>query len=190
MFVLEWFFLILIRLVLILAGLVVVPLALPFREMGTSVSDGRRIVVLPKWAWLWSNDFDGAQGDKRGWWKEHAPFGLGAAHWFSMFVWLAIRNPVNNLRRTDWYSCPVSECDIWFAGKETVEDKPGMTGWQFVTAEHFKSESQWHGFYLVHPWTGFHAFVIRVGFKIKPSHEGTLEPRKGFTVRINPWKSI
>lgn len=191
MFILNWLFLFLIRLVLIVLGFIVVPVALLFPQAGTSVSDGRPIMVLPGWAWVWSNDFDGALGDKRGWWDANAPFGLGAHHFLSKFVWLAFRNPVNNLRRTDWFSCPVSSCFIDYAGSSVVEDKPGMGGWQFVTAEHERTEKTWHGFYWVHEWNAERAFVIRLGFKIKPDHEVMAgEPPKGFTIRLNPWKSI
>lgn len=191
MFILQWLFLIALRLVLIVAGLVVVPIALLFETSGTSVSDKRPIIVLPKWAWLWSNDFDGATGDKRGWWDKHAPFGLGAYNFFSKFIWLAVRNPVNNLRRTDWFSCPVAQCYIDFEGELIVEDRPGMGGWQFVTAEHMRTEKTWHGFYWVHEWSRERALVVRLGFKIKPEHEDMhREPPKGFTVRVNPWKKI
>lgn len=191
MFVLEWLFLIAFRLVLIVLGLFVVPVALLFTRGGTSVSDGRPIEILPDWAWLWSNDFDGTLGDKRRWWDVHAPFGLGAHHFFSKFIWLAVRNPVNNLRRTSMFSCPVDMCYIDFAGKATVEDKPGMGGWQFVQAEHARTEQVWSGFYWVHEWSATRALVVRVGFKIKPSHDESVgEPPKGFTVRLNPWKKL
>lgn len=190
MFIVGWFLRALLHIVLAAVGIVVVPIALLFKTSGTSVSDGRPIIVLPDWAWLWSNDFDGALGDKRGWWDAHAPFGLGAHHFFSMFVWLAIRNPVNNKRRTSWFACPVADCYVDYAGDFEVEDKPGKTGWQFVEAEHERTEQVWRGFYLVYPWNAERALVLRLGFKIKPSHADTNEPPKGFTFRINPWKAI
>lgn len=190
MFILGWIVRLLASAVLALIGLFVVPVALLFKTSGTSVSDGRPIIVLPEWAWLWSNDFDGALGDKRGWWDAHAPFGLGAHHFVSMFWWLAIRNPVNNRRRLNWFSCPVAKCYIDYDGDYDVEDKPGKAGWQFVTAEHQRTEQTWHGFYLVYPWNETRALVVRLGFKIKPSHEDTQEPPKGLTFRLNPWKEI
>lgn len=190
MFVFTWLFMLLARLVLIAAGLVVVPLALPFAGWGHSVDDRRYIRVLPRWAWLWSNDFDGSLGDKRGWWDAHAPFGLGASHWFSQFWWLAIRNPVNNLRRTAWGSCPVSECLIWYSGLRDVADKPGQYGWQLVTAVHRTTGKKWRGFYLAWELTPHRAFVVRLGFKIAPRHENSGEPPKGFTFKINPWKAV
>src|SRR5690554_1981626 len=66
----QWLFLLFFRLLGIISGLVIVAIAIPFRKEGVSLSDGRKIVNLPKWAWLWGNDFDGLLGDKRGWWEE------------------------------------------------------------------------------------------------------------------------
>lgn len=190
MFLLEWLFLALVRVALTAAGLVVVPLALPFRDWASSASDGRPITVLPRWAWLWSNDFDGTEGDKRGWWHSNAPFGLGAHHWFSRFWWLAIRNPVNNLRRTSLGSCPVDECYIYWWGDFKVADKPGMGGWRLSEAKHRVTGKRWRGFYLVRQWNDSRALVVRLGFKIEPWHENSGEPPKGFTFKLNPWKAI
>lgn len=52
----------------------------------------------PRWAWIWDNDEDGVDPD---WYR--------AAHptWsppFREFMWTAIRNPVNNLRRVSGVS--------------------------------------------------------------------------------------
>lgn len=190
MFLFQWLLVLSVRLVLIVTGLVVVPVALPFRDWGSSVSDGRPITVLPQWAWIWSNDFDGTLGDKRGWWDKNAPFGLGAAHLFSQFWWLAVRNPANNFRRTRLGSCPVKDCFIHFKGNFKVSDKPGMGGWRFTKAIHRQTGQKWFGFYLVHQWNGTRAFVVRIGYKIEPWHELSNEPPKGFTFKINPWKAI
>lgn len=190
MFLIQWLVVLTVRLLLIATGFVMVPLALPFREWSTSVMDNRRIWTLPLWAWLWSNDFDGTMGDKRGWWDAHAPFGLGAKHWFSQFVWLAIRNPANNFRRTKLGSCPVQECFIAFKGDFRVSDKPGMGGWRFIWAKHRDTSRKWYGFYLVKQWSETRALVVRLGFKIEPWHENAGEPPKGFTFKINPWKAI
>lgn len=125
----QWAWLIIARVLGIITGLVMVPVAIPFRVAGVSGSDGRPIVNLPGWAWLWGNDFDGLQGDKR-----------------------------------------------------------DMDGWQFVWSE--QDGRRWYGFYLVHCWSPTRAFVVRFGFKIKPEHQGKMEPRKGLTFKINPFKAI
>lgn len=184
----QWSWLILARLVGIVTGLVMVALAIPFRVPAVSLSDGRQIVNLPRWAWLWGNDFDGLLGDKRGWWAENTPFGAPADSFLAMYWWAAIRNPANNMRFLDAFSAPVIGSKISYYGRYTVEDKPGMGGWQFVTAEH--GARRWYGFYLVYEWGKSRAFVVRLGFKIKPSHAGTYEPAKGLTFKVNPFKAI
>lgn len=205
---LELFLLLVVRVALILVGLPVVAIAIPFAQLGLSVSDGRTILNLPRWAWLFGNDYDGLLGDKRFWWRDNCDalvlFGLrpllrrlGVAldplpvdSWLACFWWAAIRNPVNNLRLVRGFNCPVSECVIRFLGASVVEDKPGYSGWQFVAARHAGGRSRWYGFYLVHQWNTSRAFVLRLGYKIKPEHEGSDEPGKGMTFKINPFKAI
>lgn len=177
------------NIVLILLGLIVVAIALPFREADNSLSDGRPIVNLRTWAWLWGNDFDGALGDKRGWWAAHTPFGLPVDHFVSMYWWLAIRNPANNKRRVSLFSAPIVGSTITYVGNYNVADRPGQGGWQFVKLVDRKGRC-YYGFYLVLQYSNTRAFVIRLGFKIKPDHQGTAELAKGMTVRVNPWKSI
>lgn len=205
---LQWAVLLVVRVVLIVVGLPVVAAAIPFAVPGLSVSDLRPIVNLPRWAWLFGNDYDGLQGDKRGWWDANCDaavlFGLlpllrrlgvpldplTKTHWLARWWWAAVRNPVNNLRLVPGFNCPVSECVIRFLGTAVVEDKPGYCGWQFVAARHAGGRSRWYGFYLVHQWNTSRAFVLRLGYKIKPEHEGSDEPGKGMTFKINPFKAI
>jgi len=184
----QWSWLILARLAGIMTGLAVVALALLFRAPSVSLSDGRHIVNLPRWAWLWGNDFDGLLGDKRGWWAENTPLGWPVDSFAAMYWWAAIRNPANNMRFLHAFSAPIIGSKITHRGRYVVEDKPGMGGWQFVIAEN--DGKRWYGFYLVHEWSSTRAFVIRLGFKIKPEHAGKNEPRKGLTFKINPFKAI
>lgn len=175
-------------------GLIVVAIALPFRTFGNSVSDGRKIINLPSWAWLWGNDFDGVLGDKRGWWEAHTPFGWPVTSFMAMYWWLAIRNPANNMRRVSLFSAPIVGSTITYIGDRNVADRPGEGGWQFVKlVSHntlHKKGRCYYGFYSVWQYSETRAFVIRMGFKIKPDHQGTAELAKGMTTRINPWKSI
>lgn len=184
----QFLFLFLSNIVLVLLGFVIVAIAIPFRVGDFSESDGRRIVNLPKWAWLWGNDYDGLLGDGRGWWAENTPFGVAVDSYLAMYVWAAFRNPANNKRLTSWYQAPIVGSDITYKGQYTVEDKPGMGGWQFVKAVH--SGKSYYGFYLVHEWSLTRAFVIRFGYKVKPLHAGSNEPAKGFTTKVNLFKAI
>ena len=195
--------LILLRIVLIVAGLVVVPIALPFRVTDASTAKPFTeqpgtwvLVTLPRWAWLWSNDRDGAMGDERGWWHANAPFGLGADHWFSQLVWLAYRNPANNARFTRFMGCPVTECSYEFVGDAVVKDKPGLGGTRFLVATHKETGRRYFGFYGVKTWSDERALVVQIGFKGEPSdwaedYTGDESRQwKGLTCEINPWKNI
>lgn len=184
----EWLWLICVTIVTTLAGLLVVAVGVFFPTPDYSKSDGRPIVNLPRWLWLWGNDFDGLDGDKRGWWAENTPFGWPVHGKLARWWWAAVRNPVNNLRLLKAFSCPVADCAISSKGNPVVEDKPGLGGWQFVTAS--VGKKKWHGFYFVHELTPSRAFVVRAGFKIKPEHQGSDEPPKGYTFKVNPWKEI
>jgi hypothetical protein len=186
---LQWAFCLAANIVLDGMGLVIVAIALPFRKEGVSVSDGRKIINLPRWAWLWGNDFDGVLGDKRGWWAENTPFGWDVNGYMAMYWWTAIRNPANNMRRVSLFSAPIIGSEITYNGYFTVEDDRGGDGWQFVKLVSQKGRS-YYGFYWVKEYqiVQDRAFVIRMGFKIKPSHAGSQEQPKGMTTRINPWK--
>lgn len=205
---LQWVALALMRGALLVVGLLVVAVAVLFAVPSVSLIDGRPIFNLPRWAWLWGNDFDGLDGDKRAWWAANCdalvfwgllpwlrakgvPLGsLPVTSWLARWWWAAIRNPVNNLRLVPWLGCPVSECDIAFLGDYTVEDKPGQGGWQFVRATLRGGRSRWYGFYAVRVTSATTAAVLRLGFKVKPAHQDSNEPAKGMTFKVNPAKDI
>lgn len=206
--VLQWSVLLVARVAAIALGLPVVAVAVLSPVPGLSVSDGREILNLRRWAWLWGNDFDGLDGDKRGWWADNCDglvlFGLlpllrrvglpvprvPVTSWLARFWWAAVRNPANNMRQLALFSCPVSECELAYLGQPLVEDKPGKGGWQFVVARRYGGSNLWCGFYLVRELTATRAFVIRLGFKIRPEHQGSGEPAKGLTFKLNPWKQL
>lgn len=183
----QWVFLLACNIVTDLVGLFVVAIAIPFKVDDISKGDGRKIVNLPRWAWLFGNDYDGLLGDKRGWWAENTPFGWPVDHFVSMYTWAALRNPVNNMRLTNLFSAPVQGSTITFKGKEHIRDDKDSAGWQFVTTEN--SGKKWFGFYLVYLWSDTRAFVIRLGFKAEPKDAGSTE-RQGMTTKVNPWKAI
>lgn len=198
----QWLLLFPVRVALILIGLVVVPLAMPLLVTEgppvpfTQAPGNWQFKRLPGWAWLWSNDRDGAVGDKRGWWHLNAPFGFGAYHPLSMFVWLALRNPANNMRFTRWLGCPVTECDYRYWGDENVEDRPGEGGRRLLLATHKKTGRRYYGFYGVWQWSTTRAVVIQIGFKGEPKdwaedYTGDLSRQwAGMTFEINLFKDI
>jgi hypothetical protein len=204
--ILQWLFLLASNIVLGLVGLFAVLLGLFFLVDGKSLSDGRNIKNLPKWLHIFGNDYDGSLGDKRNWWNDNCDSGvlfgllpilrkrfsgipvLTKHSWLSQYWWLAIRNPVNNKRTYPLWQAPVKGSTITHKGDYTVEDKVGRGGWQFVVTE--QAGRSWYGFYLVHEWNKTKCAVIRMGFKVKPSHQGTDEDAKGMTTKVSLWKSL
>lgn len=186
-----------------LLGLVVVPLALPFRRyIGeprpfTQYPDAGywRLVRLPSWALWWDNIYDGLLGDKRGWWENYCRknYVHGADHWYSMFQWAAIRNPAN------YWSRMVTGCDVrsvsLLAGQPVVdEDNPG---WHFLLAVDAKGSSFYYlGFNF--PWwfDKTHAVFGRFGWKLKLTHDGMSPDApeqdriRASVYRVSFWKAI
>lgn len=198
----QWLLLFPVRVVLILVGLVVVPLAMPLLVTEgppvpfTQAPGNWQFKRLPAWAWLWSNDRDGAVGDKRGWWHLNAPFGLGAYHPLSMFIWLALRNPANNMRFTSWLGCPITECDYIYWGDQSVEDRPGEGGCRLLMATHKRTGRRYYGFYGVWQLSAERAVVVQLGFKGEPKdwlEDYSKDPSRqwaGMTFEINLFKDI
>ncbi|MCS4310266.1 hypothetical protein M2397_000541 [Pseudomonas sp. BIGb0381] len=184
----QWVFLLACNIVTDLIGLFIVAIAIPFRVDDFSKSDGRPIVNLPRWAWLFGNDYDGLQGDRRGWWAENTPFGWKVDSFMAMWWWAAVRNPVNNMRFVKLWQAPIKGSTVTHIGDYTVRDHPGEAGWQFVTTEN--GGKHWYGFYLVHQWSDTRAFVIRLGFKVQPDDAGTDGEPVGMTTKINFYKAI
>lgn len=183
----QWLFLFACNLVFFVLGLVLVAVGIPFRVAGTSLSDGRPIVDLPRWLFPWGNAYDGLQGDKRGRWAASTPFGWAVDSFGAMYTWAALRNPANNMRLLAPFYCPVGECAITGYGQDVVKDSPGQAGWQFVVAK--RGWRRWYGFYFVHQWNDTRAFVVRLGFKITVADNGGTE-LIGETVKVDVWKSI
>ena len=210
--ILTWLFtslgIFLLGLPITLLGPLMVALALPFRivhhETDTPFTDPstvpgtHRLVTLPGWARLWDNIFDGAEGDKRGWWNTYClkNYKLSARSFYSMWQWLAIRNPDNYWSRVIT-GCDVSRCDITLlAGQPNVDE--GHPGWHFLCATDRETGRQYHylGFVFFPYADKTHYILGRFGWKIKLSHNGTspeADPTdrfKGSVFRVSFWKSV
>lgn len=184
----QFIWLLVANIVLDIVGLFAVAIGIPFRVAGVSLSDGRPITNLPKWLWIFGNDYDGLLGDKRLWWAANTPWGLPVDSYIPMYTWAALRNPVNNMRLMDMFSAPVVGSTITYKGQAHVRDDIDSAGWQFVTTEN--NGKKWYGFYAVYLWPNkTHACVLRFGFKVEPSDAGSTE-RQGMTTKITPYKSI
>ena len=187
----QWVLLLACNIITDILGLVVVAVAIPFRVPDISKSDGRAIVNLPSWAWLFGNDYDGLLGDKHGTWAASTPFGLPVDSFISMYTWAALRNPVNNMRLVSLWSCPLSKCVATFSGQGYVRDDPNFTGWQFVTTKLAAGGwRRWYSFYWVHAWSETRCLVVRFGFKVNPLDDFAQEDDAGMTTKINFYKAM
>ncbi len=165
---LTWPLWIVIRLTAIILGLFIVALALPFRtEKPVTNPDeqaypSRKIVHLPKWAWLWDNDAEGMMS-----WMDEWPemcWNGKPDSFLSMWQWAAWRNPANNMRFVRGLALYVPDTKEWnFWGDTKVDDKDYVNGkgWNFIYAR---------GKYF--PYYGFNwvgdKYYTQLGHKVEP----------------------
>lgn len=183
-----WLVILAARIIMILLGFLVVPVAL----YGIKIPDNPaewRLIRLPAWALPWDNIKDGVLGDKRfHYWKEGDQFPalIEDSPYLKALYWLAVRNPANYFSRfLRGIGCPVDQCTvILLAGVELVRPSVGAYGWQFVKAD--GPVFNYWGFYWATPhWT------VRLGHKIEPRHNGKdfsadpLKAWKGVTFKVN-----
>lgn len=191
----------------IFVGPFLVAVALPFRK---AYPVTRRpflqfpgeweLVTLPNWMRWWGNEFDGALGDKRGWWDNYCRenYSKPCTAFRSMWQWLAIRNPANYLGR-NVCGIDVTQYDFWkLAGDDVVEEEPGKWQWQFLVGSKQDSGVTVHRLFCVFPWwfDQAHAVMIDIGWKIALKHnlvtaESPVADRfKGTVFCISPWKAL
>lgn len=198
------FGLFLLQIPLILIGIVVVAVLIPFRK--TDETTKKLFTEYPiggywefsNFGTWWGNPFDGLLGDKRGWWdNECRKKERTCRNYFSMWLWAAVRNPVNYFSRCV-AGVDVSRCVITkLAGKDVVEADTGLPGWQYLLATRDDGK-QYHRFFteIPYPFSKRHMLMIDIGWKIKLSHNGTTpdaRPQdrfKGDVFTISLWKSV
>ena len=145
-------------------------------------------VHLPKWAWYFDNDRDGARGDHRGWyWMEYIPDYPDA---FKYWFWLAIRNPANNFKRYVLGFDIRKETIRTIYGDNYVRDDFESAGFQLVKAGH-----RYHLYWVKRYSESDRALVIELGNKFQVRHNGAVYESehkyfKGFTFEVNFWKDI
>lgn len=193
-----WVILMALRLIMIVIGFAVVPVALRRRYEADSPRpkgtwDAWEFIRLPKWAWFWDNERDGCLGDNRGNYRfEQSPEWLRKSEFWLAFNWLAIRNPANNFSRFT----PLIACDMQDAtcttlqGQDHVRDKVGEEGFRFVRAIGKWKIPYW-GLYWVSDFRiKDRNLVIRIGHKMDVfdnDQDYSADPQKawkGMTFRI------
>lgn len=185
------------KLVLAAIGLVIVPILLPFRKIDESTRLASGWVFSNIFGWF-GNPFDGLYGDKRGDWITMCRMaGRDPYGYWSMWLWAAVRNPVNSWSRVV-AGCDVSRCEItkvW--GHDLVIEEPGKGGIQYLVATRDDGK-QYFRFFAVIPWLAdpSHAVMLDVGWKIKLSHAGTTpdatpnDRYKGLVFTASLWKTL
>ena len=122
-------------------GLFVVPAALQFAR---PVHNGERwLMRLPSWALWFDNVYDGADGDRRNWWRDNcsteAWFGwfpeLKNTDFLARYWWMAIRNPINNFKR----NIAGADCTLlkvimqYHIGTKLIDADKGSRGLSFIS---------------------------------------------------------
>jgi hypothetical protein len=174
------------KIVAVLLGLVAVAVALPFAYSASppalpatvqrSIYPGWSYLRLPVWAdWLWGNDKYGAMGN---WlWRDRDPL----SYW-AQYVWLALRNPANNLQRYSLFRFDTDPARVRCWGDLRVDDVAGLAGWQLVSCG-------WRaGFYWIMPWARERCLRVRLGYKIDAA--ASTPTSAALSVLVNPWANF
>lgn len=172
-----------VKILAALLGLFVVAIALPFAHqadppalpstVSRHTAPGWRFIRLPAWAdWCWGNDKYGAEGN----WFWH-----GKTFW-RRYVWLALRNPANNLQRYRWFRFDTDPDRVRHVGSTAVDDVAGLAGWQ-VAWQGLRA-----GLYAIAPLTKDRCLRIRLGYKINPASDAPSSA--AFSFLINPWANF
>lgn len=200
-----WLFQFIIQLAGIVAGVIVVPVALLFVNDSQKPTTHKSnldsewwLRTLPTWAKWWDNKIDGTLGDDDyRWASRDIPFGWKNTSFLGQYWWMAIRNPFNYFKRFI-LGCDVRKYKVRkLSGQDYVRDDLLSTGWQFLKCG--KGILTYYTFYGVWKWRGSdtRAVVIQLGNKFDLQDntkvyapEQEYKYFKGFTFEINPFKDI
>jgi hypothetical protein len=135
---LLWVPFMVLKAVLILAGLIIVPIALLTQRMGLH-QDGADHEHWPDLFWLWGNDEEQCPD----WWLDRAANGKEnkVAGWFPRFWWYAIKNPANNMRflfkdvegfqeDSNWPSNWTMEAPVMLRNGQAMAYRYRWSGWK------------------------------------------------------------
>lgn len=164
------------RSALVVVGLFIIPVAYYFRV-------GDR---FPKWAWIWGNDSDSIFGPP---W-----FNLGFFSFRNCYIWTAIRNPVNNMRRVPAFNVDSSVMRYAiFGDRDTPCPKlsrvTGKPIWH-LTLVH-QNRLYYPSFWLIYAYSETRHFRIRLGWKCSP--DWICRPKRiresvGLTFQLLPFR--
>ena len=175
------FFLALVGLPIMLLGFLLVAVGLPFRKSYPETikpftqfpERGHWMLVdLPSWLKPWSNPFDGALGDKRGWWANER--NGEQASLLSMWLWMAVRNPANYWNRVIT-GVDVSRCKIArvYGNADEIIEEPGVSNWHVLKATR-DDGATFYRLWIVwaYPFRPDKSLNIDLGWKLKLEDNG------------------
>lgn len=175
------FLLAIVGLPVTLIGLPLVAIGLPFRRSYPETmrpfsqypEHGQWMLIdLPSWLKPWSNPFDGALGDKRGWWANER--GGKPASYLSMWLWMAVRNPANYWSRV-MTGVDVSRCKIERVkgNADVIIEEPGVSNWHVLKATRDDGKT-FYRLWIVwaYPFRPDKSLNIDLGWKLKLEDNG------------------
>jgi len=180
--IITWIIMLVLRLVMVLSGVIMTAIAIPFRKEYPSDRAHSwvdwKLIDLPRWAYLWGNRHDGCLGDIRGQYAHNqSPEWMRKYPSILAYYWLAFRNPANNFSRfTPILACDMSKAIcVTLRGQDLVKDKTGLEGYQFVRAQDPKG-IPYYGLYFVSKFRIFgKALRIRIGYKVSVANNNYVE---------------
>lgn len=183
---------------LVILGWFVVPVALLFAQ---PVHNGERwLMRLPSWALWFDNIYDGADGDKRNWWRDNcsteAWFGwfpdLKNTDFMARYWWLAFRNPLNNWKRNiAGADCTLLKVKkLLHFGTKLIDADSGSRGVSFIAF----NRGVW-AFELAFDYGNGRGFYAQIGHKVSIADLTKYKPddlkrMKGVTFELNPYKTF
>ncbi len=143
---------------------------------------------------FWDNPFDGALGDSYGDWNRIR--NGEARSFFSMWLWLAVRNPANYFGR---FVLGIDAKDYRYkllGGVQEVSET--KHGWQFILATHRTTGKHVYSLKFSYPWWfnpkrvfyGAFGYKLQMGFGNLTAESNIRDRLVGVVARVNPYKNI
>lgn len=135
----------------------------------------RTLVQFQWWAWPWNNAEDGVDGLRGGaveqqWWADKTS-GMSSAR--RIWMWAAVRNPVDSLRFVPVINPKIDSARVRFVGMDH-EPAKGEGGWYFA----------WQGLYSCIRYET-KSWRLWLGWKLKPQDAAGVRPDDPRSIRCD-----
>lgn len=141
---------------------------------------GRDLLLFPRAFCLYNNVEDGVDGLRGGdpaqqWWADRT---AGWPDWRRIWIWSALRNPVDGLRLLPLINPKIDPARIRYVGSMDREPQDGEIAWYFA----------WQGLYSCIRWEfefRGHFYRLWLGWKLKPEDRHGLQPGDARAIRCD-----